>query len=192
MEPGQDENGVPLLRGKVLADGGAEIIDAGFILSPMDGGPDLHLQTEVSPGTGEFFSTLPLQPGQAYRFRAYAQNSVGETLGVEREISGAVPEEQAASWQGFVLGPNGWVERSWMGSFRPYESGWLFHLELGWAYAHPDGSGGLWLWMPEEGWVWTQDQTFPFLYAQRSADWLYLIRTEAGIRIYDYARESLR
>ena len=87
MQPGQDENGVPLLRGKVLADGGAEITEAGFILSPMEGGPDLHLQTEVSPDTGEFFSTLPLQPGQAYRFRAYAQNSVGETLGVERRIS---------------------------------------------------------------------------------------------------------
>ena len=44
----------------------------------------------------------------------------------------------------------------------------------------------------ESGWILTQAQTFPFLYAHRSADWLYLIRTEAGVRIYDYARESLR
>ena len=72
----------------------------------------------------------------------------------------------------------------WLGSFRPYESGWIYHIQLGWAYAHPDGSGGLWLWMKDHHWTWTQQGVFPYLWKHQSASWHYLLGTRNGQPVF--------
>ena len=74
-----------------------------------------------------------------------------------------VDENQSyANWWGNKR-PNadGWVIDSAMGTFRPHENGWLYHLHLGWLYASPVEDDSLWIWSNEHRWLWTREDVFP-------------------------------
>ena len=62
---------------------------------------------------------------------------------------------------------------------------WIYHLQLGWLYVKGDARGGLWLWMPEEDWLWTKESVWPFLWSAESAGWLY-IYSNGNRYFYDY------
>jgi hypothetical protein len=116
---------------------------------------------------------------------------VGENLGSIKKFRTL---EQSDAWwaQMPAVGP-GWRSSDWFGTFRPHDSGWIYHAKLGWAYAQPDGKQGLWLWTREEGWLWTQPGVFPHLFRHRSGNWLYLMATVGGKPVFhDYATGSVR
>ncbi|SVE54166.1 uncharacterized protein METZ01_LOCUS507020, partial [marine metagenome] len=66
------------------------------------------------------------------------------------------------------------------GAFLPYSSGWLYHADLGWLYAQPDGNDGLWLWMEGKGWLWTNPATYPYLFRHEGSTWLYFLKRKDG------------
>ena len=80
------------------------------------------------------------------------------------------------------------MNSSWLGIFRKYDNGWIFHARLGWLYLSDDGQDGLWFWMESQGWVWTQAEVYPFLWKQQSLDWLYLLPSlnDGNSLFFDY------
>lgn len=79
------------LKGEVTSDGGAEVIERGFVYSvsanPTIGGEGVT-QMEAGLGTGTFSVTLTgLSPGTTYTVRAYAINSAGTAYGSDREFT---------------------------------------------------------------------------------------------------------
>ena len=74
-----------------------------------------------------------------------------------------VDENQSyANWWGNEKpDADGWVIDSSMGTFRPHDNGWLYHLHLGWLYASPVEDDSLWIWSNEHRWLWTRKDVFP-------------------------------
>ena len=81
----------------------------------------------------------------------------------------------------------------WFGSFRPYENNWVFHAKMGWCNVHSDGTAGLWLWINNYGWLWSNQATWPFLWSHASGDWIYLlVREEQDPVFFDYSTGQYR
>jgi hypothetical protein len=87
----------------------------------------------------------------------------------------------------------GWRESTWLGIYLPnLENEWIYHLLLGWIYVQHDEDGGVWLWMPEEKWLWTKEGVWPFLWSDNSDGWLYLIHSNGNRYFYDYSLTDIR
>jgi len=104
-----------------------------------------------------------------------------------------VDENQSyANWWGNERpDADGWVIDSAMGTFRPHENGWFYHLHLGWLYAAPIEDDSLWIWSKEHRWLWTRRDMFPFVYRWEDANWLYFfLRSDRDFHIFNYASDS--
>jgi hypothetical protein len=55
-----------------------------------------------------------------------------------------------------------------------------------------DGSNGYWIWRQENGWLWTNRSTWPFLWSHQSNGWLYLWPENNKALFYDYGSGSLK
>ena len=95
-------------------------------------------------------------------------------------------------WSDSIPQGKDWRTSPWFGTFRPYDNGWIYHAKLGWAYAQPDGSGGLWLWMKDHRWTWTQQGVFPYLWKHQTASWHYLLGTKTDNRSFTSGRNPPR
>ena len=146
-------------------------------------------------GNGDVFAieVNQLKIGVRYSYRAYAVNEVGLAMGSIKkfvasgdvaEESTSVPHEHFDPWVGGEPIEGGWLNVDWFGAILPFENGWLYHSDLGWLYAVPDGSGGVWLWHAERGWLWTKQGLYPFLYQDFTQDWIYYLGSKAGRAYY--------
>jgi surface protein len=189
---GQSTDGQPLLEGMILNDGGSAILEKGFILSQQITFQDsIRLPAEGEADGASFSASAQLEPDKLHYFRAYAINARGESLGSIQQFS--APEQSDAWWAQMPAVGAGWRNSSWLGTFRPYDNGWIYHAKLGWAYAHPDGSGGLWLWFRDHHWMWTRSGVFPYLWKHDLGSWLYLLGTRNGQPVFfDFATGSVR
>jgi len=80
-----------------------------------------------------------------------------------------------------------------MGTYLPnLKNNWIYHLKLGWLFIEVDQQGGYWMWMSNNGWLWTNQETWPFLWANETADWLYPVYSGNKLYFYDYQIESFR
>jgi hypothetical protein len=132
---------------------------------------------------GNFSVSLILEAGKRYYYRAVATNEVGTTRsGPKRLIT---PDSKTYWWSDSYAQAGGWRTSPWFETFRPHESGWVYHLKLGWAYAHPDGSGGLWLWMKDQGWLWTREGTYPYFWKNADGSWHYLLGSTNGQAVFE-------
>ena len=164
------------LNGQVLFDGGSPILEVGFVL-----GTSIRLNSAdriiaKSEGANFYLLIERLEPGKTHYFRAYAKNSAGETLGSLKKFK--VPSLiDPNAWYGKMeaLG-NGWWRSEWIGAFSVHTNGWIYHTDLGWAYAVGDEQEGVWLWTRKRGWLWTAERAWPYLWQYNGASWLYLLR----------------
>ena len=82
----------------------------------------------------------------------------------------------------------GWRHSPWFGAFLPYSSDWIYHADLGWVYALPDGADGLWLWKEDKGWLWTSPGAYPYLFSDKDSEWLYFLKRKDGrAHFYNHA-----
>jgi surface protein len=180
------------LWGQVLADGGSPITVVAFELADnmVFRNATLHSASMLA-GSPSFFGELILEPGKRYYYRAVATNAVGTTFGSPKKL--ITPPNQARWWTNAPEISGGWRNSPWFGAFRPYDNGWIYHAKLGWAYAHPDGLGGLWLWFRDHHWTWTRSGTYPYLWKHDLGSWHYLLGTRNGKPVFfDYATGSVR
>jgi hypothetical protein len=176
-------NGKIRLWGQILANGGSPVTEVAFELTDnlVFRKATLYPATLLA-GSPNFSTTLTLEPGNRYYYRAVATNALGATNGSPKKFTTAGSPNRW--WSDSSPQSGGWKTSPWFGTFRPHESGWIYHLKLGWAYAHPDGSGGLWLWMRDHRWMWTQPGVFPYLWKHQSASWHYLLGSTNGQPVF--------
>jgi hypothetical protein len=179
-----DAEGRLKLNGIVLTNGGVTVDEVGFILSNSLFG-ELH-----SPGvvhvkgtlSGDTFTASTAIPDLEKRFyyRAYATNAKGTSLGSPKRFVVPEPALPAAWWASAEEATAGWRVSQWFGAFRPYGNGWIFHADLGWLYVQPDGVDGLWVWLDEHGWLWTNPSVYCYLYRHEGSVWIYFLKRKDG------------
>ncbi|MDA9119962.1 hypothetical protein N9J83_07450 [Opitutales bacterium] len=181
-------NGVYLLKGRLLSNGGVSLSDLGFEINGKGFNENDRLAVDVNTSEGSLFSIQLLNPapGETFTYRAFAANVAGKTTGAPRKIKTKISEDW---WFGADELEAGW-KSNWIGVFLPQSNGWAYHSELGWAFVSPDGSGGLWLWDEGNGWHWTREGIWPFLWSNNTADWLYLMKSGNRVFLYDYSTQS--
>ena len=117
-----------------------------------------------------------------YYYRSYARNGVGETLGNLRKFK---TTEAPIRMPGIKNGSS-WkwvVELGLVRCFSRHANDWIYHSDLGWAYAVGDKQEGVWLWTRKRGWLWTAERAWPYLWQYNGASWLYLLRG-SGQRVF--------
>jgi hypothetical protein len=172
------------LNGVVLTDGGATVTEVGFILSNSLFAGLNSPGAIVVGGTlsGDAFTASAAMPdlGKRFYYRAYATNAKGTSLGSPKRFVVPEPALPAAWWASAEEATAGWRISPWFGAFRPYENGWIFHADLGWLYAQPDGVDGLWVWSKGKGWLWTNPGSYRYLYRANTSEWLYFLKLKDG------------
>ena len=82
-----------------------------------------------------------------------------------------------------------WMNSSWFGDFHATGSPWIYHTRYKWLYVHSDGVGGYWFWDPIlYKWWWTNQNTYPYAYAQGDQSWLYFQVASDTTSVYDFKK----
>jgi len=55
---------------------------------------------------------------------------------------------------------------------------WTYHLEHGWLYRSGQNDSDVWLYARDMGWLFTTDETYPYIYRSGDATWLYYLKDE--------------
>jgi len=181
-------NGNYMLRGKLLASGGVQLSNLGFEITGDGFGYNhlLYVDTNVSESSEFSLNLDALTPGETFTYRAYASNIAGTSLGAPRKFTVERPEDW---WYGADELDGGW-KSNWIGVFLPQPNGWAYHTDLGWAFISPDSNAGIWFWVEGDGWHWTRDGIWPFMWSNTTSDWLYIMKSGGRTFIYDYSTES--
>jgi hypothetical protein len=190
-------NGQWSFRSKVLTYGNFPIFERGFQVSQaISFETFLRLSVPLDSNKTGFTATSRTSEflhDRVYYYRAYARNAVGANFGAVRKF---IPRSHSREvwWGQMPQIQDGWRSSDWFGTFRRQAGvDWIYHAQLGWAYARSDGKQGLWLWTREEGWLWTQPDVFPHLWKHRTANWIYLMGSvNAKPLFHDYATSSIR
>ena len=168
---------------KSRSDGNGTIEQTGFYIRTSMDGNDTILLTENLSKDDSFSITLSSE--DSFYFQAFARNEKGETLGTWKRVGATV---QSYPIDGVVETGDGWSTSEWFGDFRYFENGWAYHYGLGWVYLSSDGEDGIWLWRKEHGWLWSNQETWPFLWSHASGDWIYLLIREIQDPVFfDYS-----
>ena len=175
-------------RAKIVADGGLEPTSYGFIkgTSLADMSEVMYVSTPVSDQQEFSLDISELVKGETYYFKAFAEYAAGLSFGNVNKFTAS----DHNWWADAEVYQGGW-RINWLGAFLPNENGWVYHLDLGWAYVQSDDLDGLWMWMDRTGWVWTNPESSPFLWSSETSDWLYPIKANGVIRFFDYSTSSL-
>jgi surface protein len=168
-------------NGKILATGGMPVTGVAFELADNM----LFQKAQTHPAAlvdGNFSVSLILEAGKRYYYRAVATNEVGTNRSGPKRL--VTPNSKTYWWSDSSPQAGGWRTSRWFGTFLPYENGWIYHAKVGWAYAHSDGSGGLWLWMKDHRWMWTQSGVYPYIWKNADGSWHYLLGTQNGQPVF--------
>jgi len=90
------------------------------------------------------------------------------------------------------LPQSGWKESNWFGTFyQPNKNvNWLMHKHHGWLYSDEADSSSLWLWSPDQKWLWTGPELYPHLYRHKDSTWIYLMVQMPGKTYYNFSTKS--
>ena len=114
--------------------------------------------------------------------------SVKRTVVISDEVSENPPTYW---WSSATTIGNGFYQ-NWLGQFMPFSSGWIYHLDFGWVYVVKSDIQGLWLWIENEGWVWTSENVWFFLWSNKTEDWLYFKTLNNEKYFFDYFTSKFR
>ncbi|MBT7649495.1 MAG: cadherin repeat domain-containing protein [Opitutae bacterium] len=175
-----------LLKGEILTNGGAPIIDAGMCISE-----DVTFRSfdkiQATQWNGKIFSInyQTKTKGNTLYFRAYAENGVGTKNGGLRKIIIPVDIENRSLWSDAEALQGGWVKSPWFGIFQQFPNiDWVYHNKLKWVYINELEDKSIWLWNKRNGWRWTQKDVFPYLFRWRDSAWIYLHTNPSGGALY--------
>ena len=108
-----------------------------------------------------------------YYYRTYSENPEGVSYRASksfRRLKWKVPHPgHPRSEPGTQL-----VGSPWLGSFyKSDDSGWILHSKMGWLFVLPNADSGVWFWLEDRGWFWTDAGLYPFLFDHLSHSWVY-------------------
>lgn len=85
---------------------------------------------------------------------------------------------------------SGWKSSDWFGYFYYTGSPWHYHVSLGWIYIHELVDLNLWFYLQNRGWLWTNRDTYPFIFDNPSEAWMYFDSNHEIPRFYNYGNEQ--
>ncbi len=176
------------LQAKLVSSGGLPPSAYGFVMgtSLENMNKTINVTSSIS-STQEFTTTVSnLIPGQTYFFKAFAENQAGRSWGSSFKFT----VSESTWWSDAEIYEGNW-RINWLGAFLPNDNGWIYHIDLGWAYVESDNVDGLWIWKDSNGWVWSNPEAWPFLWSAETSNWLYPIKSNGVLRFYDYSTSSL-
>jgi hypothetical protein len=136
-------------------------------------------------------SLYNLQPATTYHVRILATHRA-KTFRTSPTRFESAPETKLW-WENAPKENGSWRTSSWLGTFLPDASGWIYHSEMDWLYVQAGPKEDLWLWQPKLGWLWTAQDVFPHLYGHRISNWYYFLKKEDGTPwFYDYSTEAVQ
>ena len=190
----ENKAGTLVFGGRILADGGSEIKKAGIEISQSLRFEKSSRKTAGVKGKKFELEINQLEPGTRYYYRAFARNAVGESPGAKKRFTTPdedLPDEKLEGKQKEVR--DGWKSSEWFGAYRQYGNQWAYHEKLEWVYLPENQKGGTWMWREPDGWLWTSQGTWPFLWRSETASWIYLLPAQGRKPIfYDYGRKEYR
>ncbi len=89
-------------------------------------------------------------------------------------------------WAATLSGDHGWRFADWMSDFwaPSIDSPWIYHEGFLWAYCTGDPSS-LWAFFFNVGWLWTNEDIFPFVYNVDMGKFLYFVYDDGTYRFFD-------
>jgi hypothetical protein len=118
--------------------------------------------------------------------------NVSEALKRTIVVAAEVTENPSLYWWSGADNIGNGFYQNWLGQFMPFESGWIYHLEFGWVYVVESDLQGLWMWMQDEGWLWSSSTIWPFIWSNDGPTWLYFLDAGENNFFYDYELKSFR
>ena len=82
--------------------------------------------------------------------------NVSESVKRTVVISGEVAENPITYWWSDSSNIGNGFYQNWLGQFMPFNSGWIYHLQLGWVFIVEEDLGGLWMWTDANNWTWSE------------------------------------
>jgi len=190
LDPIENDGSGFILQGKILADGGSFIYEAGFLVSTSIRFNDSdRVVALIDRLSGDFSADfLNFEPGTRYYYRSYAFNDFGESKGSIKKFRTPEIIDPNAWWKDMPKVGGGWRNSEWFGAFIKYPNlDWIYHTNLDWVYVVKDQSDGLWIWQSQHGWLWTQEGVWPYLYSNTKSNWIYFTKKINGQPVfYDY------
>ena len=186
------------LSGEVLDPGGlAGVGQRGFLVSTMPEpiyGDWESIQTQAGSGVGTFNAQVNgLKSGTQYYATAYVVGYEGISYGASEKFSTTKAGQPLFITDAQKIeGSLGWWSSSWLGEFYEVDhNGWLLHAQIGWLFAVPDATDGVWFWNEKLGWVWSKAGIFPYFYANDSQGWIFFHGNDANHSLfYDYENQD--
>ena len=118
--------------------------------------------------------------------------NVSETVKRNVTISGSTTASPDIYWWSGADSVGNGFYQNWLGQFMPFSSGWIYHLKFGWVYLVESDLQGLWMWIQNEGWLWSGSNLWPFIWSNKTTNWLYYMNEEETKFFYDYFTGSFR
>ena len=118
--------------------------------------------------------------------------NVSESVKRSVVISNEVAENPTTYWWSSATTIGNGFYQNWLGQFMPFESGWIYHLDFGWVYFVESDIQGLWLWIQSEGWIWTNETIWPYLWVNKTGNWLYFTNLNSQNYFFDYQINDFR
>ena len=178
------------LWGQILASGGSPVTETAFEVADnlVFRNATLYPATLLA-GSPNFYASLTLEPGKRYYYRAVATNAQGTTNGAPKKFTTAGNPNRW--WSDSIPQGQGLADLSLVRNF-PQATGNRVDLPRpAWlGLCSTRRFGGLWLWMKDHRWLWTQQGVFPYLWKHQSASWHYLLGTQNGQPVFYEWRES--
>ena len=173
LEP-ETENENVWAVAQLMTDGGEEPHEVGFIVSTKITGWKTDLQKIVLSAElqGDFFRVSlhqSLDDG-TYYVRSFARNSAGEVVGSVKRFR--VEGNYRAPFDAYSVGGL-WYRSDWFGLFRKTNFQWIYHQDLEWIYHGPIEPQGIWFWREGIGWLWSNEESWPYLWSHTFSNWYH-------------------
>lgn len=83
---------------------------------------------------------------------------------------------------------NDWWTSPWLGVYYlDPDSHWIYQPSLGWVFANSSNPDGLWIWQTTvNAWLYTDNQTYPCLWAESLQQWLYPDTTKDPLEFWHW------
>ena len=140
----------------------------------LDSFAKTDLQKIVLPAElqGDFFRVSlhqSLDDG-TYYVRSFARNSAGKVVGSVKRFR--VEGNYRAPFDAYSVGGL-WYRSDWFGLFRKTNFQWIYHQDLEWIYHGPIEPQGIWFWREGIGWIWSNEESWPYLWSHTFSNWYH-------------------
>lgn len=85
----------------------------------------------------------------------------------------------------------GWRYLDWFGAYHDTYFPWILHETLGWIFIHGAAPNDVWFYFDQDGWYWSTDVIYPWIYDSNVASWLFYDRGSDNPRYFYHYNQQV-